>query len=222
MQNIFIIEDENSIRDIIEIALKGFGYQTVGFCTAEEALIHLKKEQPDLFIVDWMLPQMSGIDFIREIRRHEICKEAPILMLTAKGSEYDKITGLDSGADDYLVKPFSMLELAARIRSLLRRIKPNEQEKQGLRINEKTREVQVEGTSILLTFKEFELLNYLFKNKDRVVKRDELLDSIWGYGFEGETRTLDIHIRTLRHKLGEKESANVVTVRGVGYRYVQQ
>lgn len=222
MQNIFIIEDENSIRDIIEIALKGFGYQTVGFCTAEEALIHLKKEQPDLFIVDWMLPQMSGIDFIREIRRHEICKEAPILMLTAKGSEYDKITGLDSGADDYLVKPFSMLELAARIRSLLRRIKPNEQEKQGLRINEKTREVQVEGTSILLTFKEFELLNYLFKNKDRVVKRDELLDSIWGYGFEGETRTLDIHIRTLRQKLGEKESANVVTVRGVGYRYVQQ
>lgn len=222
MQNIFIIEDENSIRDIIEIALKGFGYQTVGFCTAEEALMHLKKEQPDLFIVDWMLPQMSGIDFIREIRRHEICKEAPILMLTAKGSEYDKITGLDSGADDYLVKPFSMLELAARIRSLLRRIKPNEQEKQGLRINEKTREVQVEGTSILLTFKEFELLNYLFKNKDRVVKRDELLDSIWGYGFEGETRTLDIHIRTLRHKLGEKESANVVTVRGVGYRYVQQ
>ncbi len=235
MACIYVIEDDENIRDLIHITLKGFGYTTFAFETAEEALASMNGDHPDLFVVDWMLPGMDGLEAIRKIRQDEVFHNALIIMLTAKDRELDKVQGLDEGADDYMTKPFGILELAARIRSLLRRLDQQEEHgesvvasspgtdqepMEGLVINKDTREVFFNGKAIPLTYKEFELLQYLVANRKRVVGRDELLNSIWGYTYEGETRTLDIHIRTLRQKLGEEGAAAIKTVRGVGYRYV--
>lgn len=226
MDKIYIIEDDENIRNLLKIALEGFGYEAEGFETAEEGLARIEEEAPSLAIFDWMLPGMDGVTAIRKIRQSDNLRELPIMLLTAKEKELDKVVGLDCGADDYMVKPFGVLELSARIRSLLRRAKREEKKDvlnfEDIVVNKKTREVTSEGHLCELTLKEFELLVYLMENQSRVVTRDELLNQVWGYEYDGETRTLDMHIRTLRQKLGEKGSSCIKTVRGVGYRLVHQ
>ena len=226
MDRIYIIEDDENIRNLLKIALEGFGYEAEGFETAEEGLARIEEAAPSLAIFDWMLPGMDGVTAIRKIRQTDGPRELPIMLLTAKEKELDKVVGLDCGADDYMVKPFGVLELSARIRSLLRRVKREEKKDvlsyEGIVVNKKTREVTSEGHLCELTLKEFELLVYLLENQSRVVTRDELLNQVWGYEYDGETRTLDMHIRTLRQKLGEKGSSCIKTIRGVGYRLVRQ
>ena len=226
MDRIYIIEDDENIRNLLKIALEGFGYEAEGFETAEEGLARIEEAAPSLAIFDWMLPGMDGVTAIRKIRQTDGLRELPIMLLTAKEKELDKVVGLDCGADDYMVKPFGVLELSARIRSLLRRVKREEKKDvlsyEGIVVNKKTREVTSEGHLCELTLKEFELLVYLLENQSRVVTRDELLNQVWGYEYDGETRTLDMHIRTLRQKLGEKGSSCIKTIRGVGYRLVRQ
>ena len=189
-------------------------------------MARIEEAAPSLAIFDWMLPGMDGVTAIRKIRQTDGLRELPIMLLTAKEKELDKVVGLDCGADDYMVKPFGVLELSARIRSLLRRVKREEKKDvlsyEGIVVNKKTREVTSEGHLCELTLKEFELLVYLLENQSRVVTRDELLNQVWGYEYDGETRTLDMHIRTLRQKLGEKGSSCIKTIRGVGYRLVRQ
>lgn len=228
MQKIFVIEDDENIRNLVKIALEGYGYEVKAYEIAEEALDDLESEQPDLAIFDLMLPGMDGLTAIGKIRqRRDGLRKIPVIVLTAKDKEYDKVIGLDSGADDYMTKPFGILELAARVRSLLRRMSeqnPGKEEERmtlgELFINTAAREVKMNGNPVSLTFKEYELLMYLVEKRTRVVERDELLDRLWDYTAEIETRTLDIHIRTLRQKLGEEGSRYIRTVRGVGYRFV--
>ena len=225
MDKIYIIEDDENIRNLLKIALEGFGYEAEGFETAEEGLERIKEEVPSLAILDWMLPGMDGVTAIRKIRQTDGLQELPIMLLTAKEKELDKVVGLDCGADDYMVKPFGVLELSARIRSLLRRAKREEKKDtltfEDIVVNKKTREVTSEGHLCELTLKEFELLVYLMENQSRVVTRDELLNQVWGYEYDGETRTLDMHIKTLRQKLHDA-GAQIKTVRGVGYRFLKE
>jgi two-component system alkaline phosphatase synthesis response regulator PhoP len=225
MGYIYVIEDDESIRELIRIALEGFGYKVRAYEAAEPALENMKNEKPELAIFDIMLPGMDGLTAIRQIRKDIGLKDIPIICLTAKDKEFDKVVGLDVGADDYITKPFGVLELAARIRSLLRRSDKEDQQEMtagSIRINPMTREVYVEDQLVDLTFKEHELLLYLFENSSRVVSRDEMLDKIWGYEYDGESRTLDIHIRTLRGKLGPIGAESIKTIRSVGYRFVKQ
>lgn len=226
MEKIYVIEDDDNIRDLIKIALEGFGYEISAFETAEEALKNIEADRPALAVFDLMLPGMDGMEAIRIIRKKESLKDMPVLILTAKDREFEKVAGLDGGADDYMTKPFGVMELAARIRSLLRRSRrgqaPGELlEQYGVKLDKKTREVFCEGSKIELTLKEFELLQYLMENQNKVVSRDELLNHIWGYDYDGETRTLDMHIRTLRQKLGESGGSCIKTIRGVGYRFIK-
>ncbi len=222
---IFVTEDDDNIRELIKIALEGYGYSVYSYECAEDALEAMTTVTPDLAIFDIMLPGMDGTQAVKEIRSNPENASLPIIMLTAKDSELDKIIGLDMGADDYVTKPFSVLELMARIRSLLRRSQT--MGKSGshtplitmgsLTINSDTGEVLAGDERITLTLKEYELLKYLVENSHRVVSRNELLNKIWGYEYTGETRTVDIHIRTLRQKLGEY-CEYIKTVRGMGYR----
>lgn len=227
MQKIFVVEDDENIRELVKVALEGYGYQVEAFETAEAALECLTKEKPELAIFDLMLPGMDGLTAIRRIREDRGVADIPIIVLTAKDKEYDKVVGLDGGADDYMTKPFSVMELAARVRSLLRRSQKEAakttEEKLSLgrlQIDTAAREVYVEGEKTALTYKEYELLTYLIENRMRVVPREELLDKLWDYNTDIETRTLDIHIRTLRQKLGEAGSTYIKTVRSVGYRFI--
>lgn len=231
---IYVIEDDENIRNLVCVALTSFGYLSEGFETAEEALEKLgmsskrsrEIQLPALFILDWMLPGMDGLAAARKLRRMEAFKEAPMLMLTAKDREMDIVTGLDSGVDDYMTKPFGILELSARVRNLLKR-SGSEREAAPLlsvgdvTVDKETREVTACGESAELTLKEFELLSYLMEHRNRVVTRDELLDHIWGYDYDGETRTLDMHIKTLRQKLKDA-GQQIKTVRGVGYRFLKE
>jgi two-component system alkaline phosphatase synthesis response regulator PhoP len=221
-----VIEDDESIRELLKVALEGFGYTIKSYEAAEPALLDIKEDKPDLAIFDIMLPGMDGLSAIRLIRKDSQLKHIPIICLTAKDKELDKVMGLDVGADDYITKPFGVLELAARIRSLLRRSVKEETELdyiiiKTVTINTKTREVKNNGELIELTFKEYELLLYLIEHDSRVVSRDELLNQIWGYDYDGETRTLDSHIRTLRQKLGDVGTDCIKTIRSVGYRFVK-
>jgi two-component system alkaline phosphatase synthesis response regulator PhoP len=224
MERIYVIEDDDNIRELLRIALEGFGYQLKVYEAAEPAFVDMKVDIPDLIIFDLMLPGMDGLTAIQLVRQDVQLKHIPIICLTAKDKELDKVMGLDTGADDYITKPFGVLELAARIRSLLRRSKSDEINDnniiiEALKINPQTREVSVGGVPIELTYKEYELLIYLIENDMRVVSRDELLNKIWGYEYDGESRTLDIHIRTLRQKLGRIGMERIKTVRSVGYRF---
>lgn len=226
-QRIFVIEDDENIRELVKVALEGYGYQVDAFETAEEALVEMEAVKPALAIFDLMLPGMDGLAAIKKIREEKKLSEMPIIVLTAKDKEYDKVVGLDGGADDYMTKPFSVMELAARVRSLLRRsvresqTHSSEQESFGkLSLDRAVREVFMEGELVALTYKEYELLTYLIENRMRVVPREELLDKLWDYNADIETRTLDIHIRTLRQKLGEEGGSYIRTVRSVGYRFV--
>lgn len=226
MERIFVIEDDDNIRDLLTIALEGFGYCVSAFESAEMALPVMYADRPDLAVFDLMLPGMDGLTAIRKIRGDERLKDLPVLVLTAKDREFDKVAGLDGGADDYMTKPFGVMELAARIRSLLRRSARRDERRDvlelyGLVLDKKTREAAFLGHTVELTFKEFELLVYLMENHNRVVTREELLCHIWGYDYDGETRTPDMHIRTLRQKLGDG-AALIRTVRKVGYRFVKR
>ncbi|MFT3982981.1 MAG: response regulator transcription factor [Lachnospiraceae bacterium] len=227
MAKIFVIEDDENISNLIKMALEGYGYEVSLFEDAETALGELKTQLPDLAIFDLMLPGMDGLTAIEQIRRMDTVKNIPMLILTAKDKEYDKVLGLDKGADDYMTKPFGVMELAARVRSLLRRGGRSEakDEQQQIKIRElmidtATRDVMVGGENIELTYKEFELLLYLIENSKRVVSREELLNHLWGYECDVETRTVDIHIGTLRKKLKETGTTYIKTLRNVGYRFV--
>lgn len=227
MYHIYVIEDDENIRTLIKIALSNSGYEVSDFENAEDALANILNDKPDLAIFDVMLPQMDGLTAVKKIRQMSAISQMSIMMLTAKDSEIDKVLGLDGGADDYMTKPFGVLELTARIRSLLRRCKSKQIMSRdniisfnNITINTSIREVKKNDIPLELTFKEYELLIYLIDNKNRVVSRDELLDKIWGVNFVSETRTLDMHIRTLRQKLDDSDHSCIKTIRGVGYRFI--
>ena len=217
---IYLVEDDNSIRELVAYTLHSAGFRAEGF-EKPSAFWHACKTQlPDLVLLDLMLPEEDGISILKKLRNDPETRKMPIILLTAKSSEYDKVMGLENGADDYVAKPFSMMELLARVKALLRRVEKDENT--GLTVGDlfvdKTRhEVLVKGEQVTLTLKEFELLCLLMENKGKVLTRDQLLNSIWGYEFDGENRTVDVHIRTLRQKLGAC-GEYIETVRGVGYK----
>jgi len=224
VERIYVVEDDENIRELLKVALEGFGYEIMAYEAAESALIDMKLKKPDLVLLDIMLPGMDGLTAIKTMKEDHQLKNVPIICLTAKDKELDKVIGLDIGADDYITKPFGVLELAARIRSLLRRTNKELEEIikiMSITINPMTREVKNNGELVELTYKEYELLMYLLENENRVVPRDELLNQIWGYEYDGESRTLDIHIRTLRQKLGQTGVECIKTVRSVGYRIIR-
>lgn len=218
---IFVIEDDENIREIINLALVSNGYEVVLFDNAIDALELMKKEIPALAIFDLMLPKMNGIEAIKKIRKTN--NELPILILSAKDREIDKVNGLDSGSDDYMTKPFGILELQARVRSLLRRHVTSDVIKtKHLVVDKQTRIIKLDGKKLELTNKEYQLLVYLMDNKHRVVEREELLNEIWGYDFMGESRALDVHIRALRSKLNDDGHKYIKTIRSVGYRFYEE
>lgn len=219
---IVVVEDDDSIREVIEIALGSTGYNITGFDNALDAIDYIKSNVVDLAIFDVMLPKISGIEAIKIIRQTN--GQLPILILSAKDREIDKVTGLDSGGDDYLAKPFGILELQARVRALIRRKKTtvNELKTSTLAVNLATRVVTKNGIEVDLTNKEYQLLIYLMENRNRVVARDELLNEIWGFDFMGESRALDVHVRALRSKLDTETTKYIATTRGVGYRFEER
>lgn len=227
-KRIFVVEDDENIREMIKMALVAFSYEVDAFDNAEEAMAAAFKSAPDMVIFDIMLPGISGLEATKKLRSNPKTKDLPIIMLTAKDNELDKVTGLDCGADDYITKPFGVMELGARIRSLFRRADKEDVPFldditiSDLYVNSNTREVIQNGKAVELTFKEFELLCMLIKERGRIIPREEILNVIWGFDFFGESRTLDIHIRTLRQKLGDdaENPKYIKTVRNVGYRFI--
>lgn len=219
---IYCVEDERNIRELIVYTLESSGYQAKGFKDAKEFYPALEKEIPELVLLDIMLPGEDGLSVLGKLRQNKTTKDIPVMMVTARGSEYDKILGLDGGADDYITKPFGMMEFLARVRAILRRSqkKENDQamyEAGDLKLYVDKHQVFAGNRQVELTLKEFELLKFLLENKGIVMTRDKLLIGVWGYDFDGETRTVDVHIRTLRQKLGDCGEL-IETVRGVGYK----
>lgn len=218
---IWCVEDDAAIRDIEIYALESTGFETRGFDNGNDFWQALSKERPSLVILDIMLPGMDGVELLKKIRASSEFGEVPIIMATAKGAEYDRIKGLDLGADDYIVKPFGVMELVSRVKAVLRRYKPEKPGKLlksgGIELNADERTVSVDGKRIALTYKEFELLKLFMSHPGIAFTREQLFSEVWGENFLGETRTLDMHIRTLRQKLGEYGKA-IETVRNVGYR----
>ena len=218
---IYCLEDERNIRELIVYTLESSGFHAAGFSNSTDFFAAVANEKPELILLDIMLPKESGLTVLQKLKDSMVTKDIPVIMVTARGSEFDKVTGLNMGADDYIAKPFGMMEFIARVRAVLRRggIKENGNvlEYKSLVIHPEKHEVLADGTSVTLTLKEFELLKYLIENKDIVVTRNQILGHVWGYDFDGETRTVDVHIRTLRQKLGEC-GRYIETVRGVGYR----
>ncbi|WP_077075346.1 response regulator [Aedoeadaptatus urinae] len=218
---IYCVEDEGNIRDLIVYALKNSDFDVEGFSSGEELFRAIDEKLPSLVLLDIMLPGEDGLTILKRIRDNPSTEDIPVIMLTAKSSELDKIVGLDIGADDYIVKPFSVLELVARVKAVLRRARPKEDDQliaiDGVVIDKKKRTVLVDGEPISLTYKEFELLYYLFRNKNIVLNREMIMAQVWGYDFEGESRTVDVHIASLRHKLKGKASL-IETVRNIGYK----
>ena len=222
---IYLVEDDDSIRELVLYTLHTTGFEAEGFQNAAGFWQALEKELPQLVLLDIMLPDEDGLHILKRLRAGAETADLPVMMLTAKSSEYDRVVGLDSGADDYLPKPFGMMELVSRVRALLRRAaKPVAEDKLftagSLAVDVKRRAVTVDGEPVILTYKEFELLCYLLENRGVVLSRDQILTKIWDYNYSGETRTVDVHIRTLRQKLGDA-GALIETVRGVGYRLAQ-
>lgn len=221
MALIYIVEDEQNILEIEAYALKNAGYEVEGFCGAKPFFTALAGRIPDLVLLDIMLPDEDGLRVLTRLRRHPEYKRLPIIMVTAKTSELDKVKGLDCGADDYITKPFGVMELISRVKALLRRSRGSGEETSysmgDILMDNAKHRVYVGGEAVELTYKEYELLKVLMANEGLAVSRDILMEKVWGSSFEGESRTLDMHIKTLRQKLGE-EGAHICTVRGVGYR----
>ena len=220
---IFCVEDDSNIRELVVYTLETTGFKARGFEDGREFLEALALETPELVLMDIMLPGDDGLELLKKLKASPKTRERPVIMVTAKGAEYDKVKGLDLGADDYVTKPFGMMELVSRIKAVLRRTRKDAQEPQDIiavgeiEINTKKHEVTAAGEVVNLTLKEYELLKRLMKNPNIVMTRDCLLEDIWGYDFDGETRTVDVHVRTLRQKLGPC-GEKIETVRGVGYR----
>ncbi len=220
---IYLVEDDNNIRELVVYTLNSTGLQSVGFAAPSGFWEAMRQELPELILLDIMLPEEDGLSVLKKLRAEETTRDVPVIMLTAKGSEMDKVKGFESGADDYIAKPFGMMELVVRVKARLRRREntaPTDRLTAGtLTVSRKQRTVTVNETSVALTLKEFDMLCFLLENRGVVLTRDQILNRVWGYTFDGESRTVDVHIRTLRQKLGD--AGNVVeTVRGIGYKIV--
>ncbi|MBQ1188059.1 MAG: winged helix-turn-helix domain-containing protein [Peptococcaceae bacterium] len=218
---IYCVEDEASIRELVVYTLHATGYEAQGFADGKAFWTALEQELPELILLDIMLPGEDGLQILKRIRTNSRTADLPVIMVTAKGTEFDKVIGLDSGADDYIAKPFGMMELVSRVKALLRRTQKTSAAATlacgNLVLNHDMHRVLADGKEVVLTYKEFELLEYLLENRGIVLTRDKILDRVWGIAAEVETRTLDVHIRSLRHKLGASGDL-IETVRGVGYR----
>lgn len=222
MEKIFIVEDDENIRELVIYALKSSGFEALGFENGNDFFQYLKNNNlPTLVLLDIMLPGEDGLSILKKIRQSN--NTVPVIMLTAKGSEFDKVTGLDAGADDYITKPFGILELISRINAVLRRTgdssvkDKNKLSYKNISLDNEKHIVTVNNEKVPLTLKEYDLLQYLLINTDIVISRDRILDEVWGYNFEGESRTVDMHIKTLRQKLKDA-GENIKTIRGVGYK----
>jgi len=217
---IYILEDDGNIRELVSYTLNHSGFEAQGFERPSLFWEAIEQERPDLLLLDIMLPEEDGLQVLDKLRKLRYGEDLPVILLTAKSSEYDKVVGLENGADDYLTKPFGMMELIARIKAVLRRTGVREThliQMDGISISPEKHEITADGEQVRLTGKEYELLTYLIENRDIVVSREQLLNRIWGYDFDGESRTVDVHIRSLRKKLGS--CAGVIqTVRGFGYK----
>ena len=220
MALIYIVEDDKNIREIETFALKNSGYQIKDFENAKEFYAKMKAKLPDLILLDVMLPDEDGLDIVKTIRSNPESRKIPVIMVTAKTTEIDKVKGLDMGADDYITKPFGVMELVSRVKALLRRCGGMKEEKfysiGGVLLDIEKHSVCVNGENVELTFKEYELLRLLMQNEGIVTSRDIIMERVWGTDFEGESRTLDMHIKTLRQKLGNAGSM-IKTIRNVGY-----
>ena len=218
---IWCVDDDNTIRDIEVYTLTQTGFDAKGFADGISMLEALKTEKPELIVLDIMLPGKDGIEVLKEIRSNPETRKIPVIMATAKGTEMDKIQGLDTGADDYLVKPFGVMEMVSRIKAVLRRCEPDEKEEVlsigEITLSDKEHLVTVNGEKVVLTFKEFEILKLFMSNPGIVFSRDKLLSEVWGIDYLGESRTVDMHIKTLRQKLGDAGTI-IETVIGVGYK----
>ena len=220
---IYYVEDDTSIREMVLYALKTAEFQVMGFENAASFYKRMKEQQPDLILLDIMLPDEDGVSILKKLKSRPDTENIPVIMMTAKSSEYDKVLGLDSGADDYITKPFGVMELISRVKAVIRRSdrskgSAGEVLKIGeLVLDEQKHEVYARGQEVSLTFKEFELLSYLMKNRGLVLSRDKILNTIWNYEYEGESRTVDVHIGSLRQKLGTCGDF-IKTIRGIGYK----
>lgn len=219
MALIYIVEDDDSIREIEEFALKNAGHKTLGFACAKDFYKKLEEVIPDICLVDIMLPDENGNEIVRRLRKDSRTQKLPVIMVTAKTTELDLVKGIEDGADDYIKKPFSVMELISRVKALLRRTKTSEIKELNLDelvINNEKHEVSIDGKPVELTFKEYELLSLFVLNKGIVLTRDSIMDQVWGTDYEGESRTIDMHVKTLRQKLGDYGS-RIKTIRNVGY-----
>ena len=218
---IWCVDDDNTIRDIEVYTLTQTGFEAKGFSDGISMLEALKTEKPELIVLDIMMPGMDGVEVLKEIRSRTDTRKIPVIMATAKGTEMDKIQGLDTGADDYLAKPFGVMEMVSRIKAVLRRCTPEEVTDvisiAEITLNDKEHTVSVNGENVALTFKEFEILKMFMSNPGVAFSREKLLSEVWGIDYLGESRTVDMHIKTLRQKLGES-GKRIETVIGVGYR----
>ena len=218
---ILAVDDEAHILELLSFNLEASGYRVVTAATGEDALVVCAHERPAMVLLDIMLPGIDGMEVCRRLKGAPTTADIPIIMLTAKGDEVDKILGLELGADDYITKPFSVRELIARVKALLRRTAPKEQTQVyrcgGVELDDSRHAVTVDGAPCILTYKEYELLKFLLINQDIVVSREKIISNVWGFDYSGESRTVDMHVKTLRQKLGES-GALIKTIRNVGYK----
>ena len=221
---ILIVDDEREIRELLRYNLERRGYQVLTAQDGEEGLARIFATHPDLVLLDLLLPGLNGLEVLRELRQEPSTRDLPVLLLTARGAEMDKLLGFERGADDYITKPFSPREVIARVEAVLRRAKPPRESEAldagPLKLDHAKREVHFEGSELTLTPREFELLYFLARHPGRVFSRDELLTKVWGYDYRGETRTVDVHVRRLRAKLGIEGARLIATVTGAGYKFV--
>ncbi len=219
---IYYVEDDTNIRELVVYTLRQSGFNAQGFSDAPSFFAACQSKLPQLVLLDIMLPDENGLSILRNLRSNSATSSLPIILVTARGSEYDKVVGLDSGADDYITKPFGMMELVSRVRALLRRTQPQQQPDVftagGLALHTQKHTVTINDAPIVLTYKEFALLRFLMENRGIAFQREQLLETVWGYDYDGGSRTVDVHIQTLRQKLGDYGTL-IETVRGVGYRF---
>ncbi len=218
---VYIVEDDSNIRELEEYALRNSGFLVKGYVSGTELFEALEDVLPRCIILDIMLPGESGLEILKTLRKNENTKHLPIIMVTAKTTELDKVKGLDMGADDYIAKPFGIMELVSRVKALLRRSEPQKEQTiyqfNNIILDDEKHMVKEDDQTIDLTFKEYELLKYLLSNVDIVLSREKLMNKVWGFDYEGESRTVDMHIKTLRKKLGDAGDI-IKTVRNVGYK----